>query len=480
MSVPDPLANVLDRLESVKAESKTQWVGKCPAHVDAKPSLSIGLGDDGRVLLHCQAGCPFNAILEALQISASDLYPNSSDPSPNGQRQITATYDYTDTFGVLLFQVVRFKPKQFLQRRPDGDGGWVWNVKSVEKVLYRLQELTRAPDDAMIYIVEGGKDVDRLHAAGLIATCGSGGAGKWKHTNDTPLHGRQVAVIPDNEPAGHGHGQDVARRLHGKAESVRVIELPGLAEHGDVSDWLNIPGNDPEDLDRLASAAPLWEPGTAIVKAEAGTALEPYRAGESMRAINQMAETARQLRKTGNDLAIEISLWLDRRGVETLEGIEHPVAYAAKCVGMGRCNFLAAGRKGRVLRVCSAQHTTVALSDRAIAPLTRLLANRPEAIPGAIRDAGDIARAEARSRHLDKPKAVNTKHVAAAVNKLIGQPPKHTPVHRKTDVGPHFAACEGIREQIAALADAIVGVPTVPTDLRDSIIKWAKHEWCRQ
>ncbi len=473
---------ILDRLDGVKVESDGQWVARCSAHDDNKPSLSVGVGDDGRVLVHCQAGCPIDAVLESLQMTASDLFPSTAAPSPNGPRRIVETYDYVDTFGVLLFQVVRYDPKDFRQRRPDDAGGWIWNVKGVERVLYRLQEVTRAPDHCVIYVTEGERDVDRLHAAGMIATCNSGGAGKWKHTDDTPLHDRHVVVIPDNEPAGYEHAQDVARRLHGKAESVRIVELPGLAEHGDVSDWLA--NNDPTDLDQLAAQAPLWEPPTSAIvhKAESETALatlEPYRAGESMAAVNKMAATARQLRETGNDLAIQISIWLDRRGVETLSQVEFPVAYVAKAVGMERSNFLAAGRRGHVLRVCSAQHVPLTLSNRAIAPLTRLLADRPESIPQAIRAAEDMAKAEAISKGRDKPKAVNTKHTAAAVNKLIGKPPEFVPVRRKPTPGPHFIACEGIRKQIFDLADAIADIPTVPNDIRAVIVKLVKHDWCR-
>jgi hypothetical protein len=46
----------------------------------------------------------------------------------NGRAKIVATYDYTDASGNLLFQVCRFEPKDFRQRQPDGNGGWVWKM----------------------------------------------------------------------------------------------------------------------------------------------------------------------------------------------------------------------------------------------------------------------------------------------------------------------------------------------------------------
>src|SRR5262249_34678401 len=79
--------------------------------------------------------------------------------------RIVETYDYYDENGTLLFQVVRFEPKDFRQRRPDGRGGWIWNVRDARRVLYRLPELLKAlAAGETIYIPEGEKDVDNLRA----------------------------------------------------------------------------------------------------------------------------------------------------------------------------------------------------------------------------------------------------------------------------------------------------------------------------
>src|SRR5262245_16492864 len=58
-----------------------------------------------------------------------------------GGRDPIATYDYRDERGDLLFQVCRFEPKTFRQRRPDGKGGWTWSVKGLRRLPYRLPEL---------------------------------------------------------------------------------------------------------------------------------------------------------------------------------------------------------------------------------------------------------------------------------------------------------------------------------------------------
>src|SRR5437588_16042 len=55
-----------------------------------------------------------------------------------GGRMIEATYDYTDEVGGLVFQVVRFQPKDFRQRRPLADGEWEWNLRGITPPLYRF------------------------------------------------------------------------------------------------------------------------------------------------------------------------------------------------------------------------------------------------------------------------------------------------------------------------------------------------------
>ena len=59
-----------DRIaDGLKARrSGSGWVAKCPAHEDSNPSLSIG-EKDGKVLVHCHAGCSQRDLIEALCLS---------------------------------------------------------------------------------------------------------------------------------------------------------------------------------------------------------------------------------------------------------------------------------------------------------------------------------------------------------------------------------------------------------------------------
>ncbi|MGH7070698.1 MAG: phage/plasmid primase, P4 family [Acetobacteraceae bacterium] len=186
------------------------------------------------------------------------------------ERRIVATYDYRDASGTLLSQVVRFEPKDFRQRRPDGNGGWNWSVTGIKRVPYRMPELLNASVSATVFLPEGEKDVDMLRERGLIATCNPGGAGKWTIGMSAHLRGRDVVILPDHDDAGDRHALDVAAKLFGIACTVRILRLPNLPPKGDVSDWLAA-GATAEELQRLVAEAPQHD----------GAAAEPPKAEQS-------------------------------------------------------------------------------------------------------------------------------------------------------------------------------------------------------
>lgn len=69
---------VLSRLEAVR-KSGEGWTARCPAHDDRTPSLSIAVGNDGRVLLYCFTGCAPEEVARALGLNLRDLFPEGSD-----------------------------------------------------------------------------------------------------------------------------------------------------------------------------------------------------------------------------------------------------------------------------------------------------------------------------------------------------------------------------------------------------------------
>ena len=268
------MPDILTAFSGVK-KSGSGWTAKCPAHEDHRASLSIGQGDDGRWLLKCHAGCDVDAILAEVHLEVRDLFPKTNASSQRAQ--IVAEYDYTDEQGVLLYQAVRFSPKDFRQRRPDGQGGWNWSVKGVRRVLYRL---TALQGQKTVFIVEGERDANRLAELGLVATTNAGGAGKWRdeYTKQLTAAGvQQAVVIPDADEPGMTHARAVVASCHAAGIKTKLLTLP-VATKGDVSDYLSDHGR--ADLIALVTAAPLYEPAPAH-DTRAGSPSAPSGSDES-------------------------------------------------------------------------------------------------------------------------------------------------------------------------------------------------------
>jgi RecA-family ATPase len=177
------------------------------------------------------------------------------------RRKPVATYGYVDESGTLLYQVLKYEgPKTFCQRRPDGRGGWAWDLNGVRRVLYRLPELLQYPD-ATIFLCEGEKDSDRVAALGHCATTVA--SGKWTEDCVKALAGRDVIILEDADEVGHKKAIAAANALHGTASTIRIVRLPGLTgepHNKDLSDWLNVDHRRAEKLVDVCFEVPLWEP----------------------------------------------------------------------------------------------------------------------------------------------------------------------------------------------------------------------------
>jgi putative DNA primase/helicase len=218
---------------------------QCPAHDDRNPSLSITEQADGKVLLHCHAGCEIDDVLAAIGLEKRDLFVDNG----HGTHDEEAVYRYLDEQGKPLFEVVRLPGKKFRQRTPDGS----WGLNGARRVLYRLPavlEAVKRGEDVMI--VEGEKDVHALETLGIPATCNPGGAGKWKPCYSEALKGSKVVIVADRDDPGRDHARTVAQALQGVAAEIDVVEPTmgkDIAEHlaagGDITGLV--------DLDRFFS-----------------------------------------------------------------------------------------------------------------------------------------------------------------------------------------------------------------------------------
>lgn len=287
-----PIEDVLARLEGVKRSGKG-WSARCPAHDDRKASLSIAEGDDGRVLLRCHAGCTLEQILEALGMSVHELFPSQSngisravnrDAATSGQlfslpddaiwhlrqqqrlnRPPDAIWEYRDRDGRPVGFVVRWNTPDGKLVRPISRRGSRWAIGAMEppRPLFNLPKLAAAK---RVVVVEGEKCADAAESLGFTAATSAGGASAAHLTDWSPLAGKEVWVIPDNDAAGHKYAETVASLLVklSPPARVKIVELPGLSEGSDIADWVE--QHDAiesvelrQRIEALAQAAEPWE-----------------------------------------------------------------------------------------------------------------------------------------------------------------------------------------------------------------------------
>ena len=245
-----------------------RYIGHCPAHADERESLSFADGERGLVV-KCHAGCSAATIAQACGLRLSDFF-NGNAATARSASRVVAEHEYRDEDGALRYVVERRAPKAFLQRRPDGRGGWIWNLDGVRRVLYRLPELA---GQQTVYVVEGKRDAEALAALGIPATTNAGGAGKWTDDYTAQLTAagvERVVILPDNDRAGQDHARVVAKSCLVAGLTVKLIQLAGLPPKGDVSGWLAT-GHTREALAELVKAAPVL----TLAELEPGATKEP-------------------------------------------------------------------------------------------------------------------------------------------------------------------------------------------------------------
>ncbi|MCH7498569.1 MAG: DUF3631 domain-containing protein [Nitrospinae bacterium] len=243
--------------------NSANWTFLCPFHDDKKtPNLVVyregnykcfacdAKGGDVLAFHQQRHGLSFPEAFTALaQKHAPELIPDKGNVQP---QRIVAEYPYKDESGELLFQVVRYAPKDFKQRRPEGNGGWNWSLDGTRRVPYRLPELIAGGNP--VFVPGGEKDVNTLVSHGLESTTNSGGEGNWSSEFNEYLKDQNVVVLEDNDSTGQKHGRVVSQNLHGVAKSIKIIRFPELPKHGDVSDYLE--NHSPDEFLKLVKDAP--------------------------------------------------------------------------------------------------------------------------------------------------------------------------------------------------------------------------------
>jgi len=301
-----PVERILEKLPDPKRAGKG-WSACCPAHGDRRASLSISQGDNGGAVLHCHAGCEPAAVVAAIGLTLADLMPVNvvndngirrtakktevpltPNRKPAGKTFTTsreavaelerrhgpqsALWTYHNALGEPVGVVVRWNladgKKDIRPASRNGDG---WRIGGMPepRPLYCLPDLANAD---RVYVCEGEKAADALRSIGLVATTSAHGCESPGKTDWRALAGKEVIILPDNDPPGHKYADSVAVLLAKltPAPVVKLVELPNLPEHGDAADWIDAHGEaaEPEamraDLDRFSNDA---EPITATESA---------------------------------------------------------------------------------------------------------------------------------------------------------------------------------------------------------------------
>jgi uncharacterized protein (DUF927 family) len=287
----ESIARGLDPKAKRTGETGKSWSCRCPAHEDAKASLSLTDAGDGKVLWRCHAGCSQNAVADALRargligqkvangagrgkrLEWTPLAkPPPGAPQPDfAHRRLgkpSMTWCYRDADGAPLFHVARFETtdgkedgKEYLPfswcRSSASTEAWRWKAPPAPRALYKLDQIVARPD-ATVLVTEGEKKSDAAEALfpDLVATNSQGGAKAPGRSDWAPLAGRNVTIWPDHDAPGRAYADRVAELATAAgAESIRIVAVPpSFPPKWDLAD----PTPDGADTAALLAAAPLW------------------------------------------------------------------------------------------------------------------------------------------------------------------------------------------------------------------------------
>lgn len=346
-----PVERVLTHLHRVSGPEEGPWKALCPSHQDSSPSLSIGLGEDGRVLLKCFAGCTSEEVVASLGLKMYDLFADRSSHSHNpstrphsahtiratspppktyesihaAQEAIqygleggpagwrgTGTWGYEDVDGRHLFHVLRYdkegakkqiRPLHFL------DGQWRIGKGKEPWPIYNISKVLEADE---VLVVEGEKCTDVAASLGFVATTSASGAGSVSKVNWSVLAGKRVCIWPDKDEAGERYATAVAAEIlqANPNADIRIIQDPCAPEVKgyDIADYVQREVELRRTSAELAGEIRDWIAATPAEVRQCAGDTTPLAAisGASVTGSSAPAAPAEELE---NEAALEDILW---------------------------------------------------------------------------------------------------------------------------------------------------------------------------
>lgn len=278
-----PLEKILERAENVRQDAGGYLVS-CPnpdhgqSRGDREPSVSVSEGNDGRVLVHCFAGCEKKSVVAGWGLAMSDLFEknsgrrfnmsNSNHKQERSRGKPSATWEIRDVSGKAQAHHIRFdnpNGKEFLWKLPGASGWGLAGRKLATLPLYGSERIKEWSEESLIVVCEGEKATDALLDAGILAVGTVTGASSAPGSDALKvLKERRVVLWPDNDRPGAKHMERVALALQSIASEVRVFDWSKAPEKGDAADHPALAGGGSKEAFELVEAlndTPLWKPG---------------------------------------------------------------------------------------------------------------------------------------------------------------------------------------------------------------------------
>lgn len=230
MTPLDRVADRLDERDLLVGRRTNQLTARCPAHDDRNASLSVGVGNDDRALVHCHAGCPTADVLDALGLDVRDLFAEDSQSKPwtnAGMRRTGATFERD---GRARLGGVRYMP---------GASNGTTKTLAAKGSTRDLWPDPATIKGSVLFVVEGEPDAVTGATLGL-PTVAVPGVGKWRQDWAQRIaEGRdRVVVIPDADKPGRAAAQRTAAAIAEHCSDVRVLDLaPSRTDGFDLSDF---------------------------------------------------------------------------------------------------------------------------------------------------------------------------------------------------------------------------------------------------